>query len=260
MITVLSWNVNGLRSVEKKGFLDWVKSSGADIICIQETKIQEDQISNELKRPVGYTSYWACAERKGYSGVGVFTRIKPVSVHPLGAPQFDSEGRVLVVEFPQFILINAYFPNSQEEGSRLAYKLEFCETLRHYALDLVSRGKQVLISGDYNIAHKPIDLANPKANEKNPGYLPEEREWMDKFIASGFVDTFRMFNQEAGQYTWWTYRFKAREKNIGWRIDYHCVNTAFAPLVREARILKEVMGSDHCPVSVTLNLEGASHE
>ncbi len=260
MITVLSWNVNGLRAIEKKGFLDWVKGSGADIICIQETKVQEDRISEELKHPDGYRSYWACAERKGYSGVGVFTRIDPVSVNPLGIHEFDSEGRVLVLEFPQFVLINAYFPNSQEEGSRLPYKLKFCETLRHFALDLVSRGKRVLISGDYNIAHKPIDLANPKANEKNPGYLPEEREWMDTFIASGFVDTFRMFIQEGGHYTWWTYRFKAREKNIGWRIDYHCVNSAFAPHVQEAKILKEVMGSDHCPVSVTLNIEGVSHE
>ncbi|MFQ3621671.1 MAG: exodeoxyribonuclease III [Spirochaetales bacterium] len=254
MIRVYSWNVNGLRAVEKKGFLNWLQACEADIVCIQETKIQEDQLSEEIKKPNGYCSYWACAERKGYSGVGLYSRIEPLSISTLGDSRFDSEGRTLVVEYPGFVLINAYFPNSQEEGARLSYKLDFCEALRHYALNLVALGKQVLISGDYNIAHKPIDLANPKANEKNPGYLPEEREWMDKFIGSGFVDTFRMFNQEPGQYTWWTYRFKAREKNIGWRIDYHCVNAAFAPYVQNAAILKEVMGSDHCPVAVTLDI------
>jgi exodeoxyribonuclease-3 len=259
MITVLSWNVNGLRAVEKKGFLDWIRSCKAEMVCIQETKIQENQLSEALKSPSDYYSYWACAERKGYSGVGVYTRIPPLAVYPLGEKRFDAEGRTLILEFPTFLLINAYFPNSQEEGARLEYKLEFCEAIRAFALKQIASGKRILISGDYNIAHKPIDLANPKANEKNPGYLPEERAWMDTFLNSGFVDTFRMFNQEPGQYTWWTYRFKAREKNIGWRIDYHCVDTAFSPQVRNAEILKEVMGSDHCPISVTLQIEGENH-
>jgi exodeoxyribonuclease-3 len=254
MKTILSWNVNGIRAIEKKGMLSVITAAAPDILCMQETKIQEDQLTEALAPPEGYRGYWCSAVKKGYSGVAVFAREKPLSVSRLGDSRFDDEGRVLVLEYPGFTLINAYFPNSQEEGARIAYKVDFCDTLMDYAQNLVGKGKNLVICGDYNIAHKPIDLTNPKANEKNPGYLPEERAWMEKFITSGFADTFRMFNTEPGQYSWWSYRFKAREKNIGWRIDYHCVNDAFRTKVKAAGILSGVMGSDHCPVSVTLNL------
>jgi exodeoxyribonuclease-3 len=254
MKKILSWNVNGIRAIEKKGMLSSIRETSPDILCLQETKIQEDQLTEELSAPAGYLSYWSSAVKKGYSGVAVFTREKPLSVSRLGVSRFDDEGRVLVLEYPRFILINAYFPNSQEEGARIEYKIDFCDTLMNYARGRVKEGKNLVICGDYNIAHKPIDLTNPKANEKNPGYLPEERAWMEKFVSSGFADTFRIFNAEPGHYSWWSYRFNARAKNIGWRIDYHCVNDGFRPKVKSAEILKDVMGSDHCPVSVTLDI------
>ncbi len=254
MKTLLSWNVNGVRAVERKGFLPWLAGCGADIVCLQETKIQEDQLTEELSAPDGWTSYWTCALKKGYSGTAVYTREKPLRVGNMGIPRFDDEGRVQVLEYPSFTLINAYFPNSQEGGARLDYKIAFCDAMLDFASGLAASGRDLVICGDYNVAHMPIDLANPKANEKNPGYLPEERAWMDRFTSSGFADTFRMFDSRPEQYTWWSYRFKAREKNIGWRIDYHCVNDRFRPKVLSAGILKDVMGSDHCPVSLALDI------
>lgn len=255
MTEIISWNVNGIRAIERKGILPWITDNGAQIVCLQETKIQEDQLTPQMKNPEGWYNYWASAEKKGYSGVAVYSREKPLGVRPMGIPKFDSEGRVLVLDYPSFTLINAYFPNSQEKGARLDYKIEFCDAMLDLAAELVSKGRDLVICGDYNIAHKAIDLANPKANEKNPGYLPEERAWMEKFTSSGFVDSFRMFNSEPGQYSWWSYRFKARENNVGWRIDYHCVNEAFRTKVLSADILSQVMGSDHCPVSITLDID-----
>lgn len=248
MKSLISWNVNGIRAINKKGFRDWLLAAAPDMLCVQETKAHPEQIPEEDRTYDGYTAYWATAKRRGYSGVAVFTRVEPRSVSYLGAAEFDDEGRVLALEFDEFTLINAYFPNSQEKGARLGYKLSFCAAMLEYCDALVKAGKNLVLCGDYNIAHKPIDLANPKQNEKNPGYLPEERAWMDQFVAAGYVDTFRAFNQEPGNYTWWTYRFNAREKNIGWRIDYHCVNQAFMPRVKQAEILSSVMGSDHCPI------------
>ena len=253
MKTILSWNVNGLRAVEKKGFLSWFKEASPDILCLQETKLQVDQLSEDLASVEGYTAYWKSAVRKGYSGVGVYAKKKPRSVQDLGIARFDDEGRVLILEYDEFVLLNAYFPNSQEEGARLDYKLDFCSAILSFGKKLAAEGKNFIVCGDFNIAHKPIDLAHPKANEKNPGYLPEERAWMDEFTSSGFSDSFRLFNKEASQYSWWSYRFHAREKNVGWRIDYHCVNDAFIPKVAGAAILKDVLGSDHCPVSITVN-------
>jgi exodeoxyribonuclease-3 len=193
------------------------------------------------------------AERKGYSGVGVYLREEPLEVGPLGCPEFDAEGRTQVLHYPDISVLNCYFPNSQEEGARLAYKVAFCEAVLDKCRQLVGAGRDILLCGDYNIAHKPVDLENPKANEHNPGYLPEERAWMDRFIAAGHVDTFRLFCSAGGRYTWWSYRFRAREKNIGWRIDYHCVNKRLRGRVRESTILSEVMGSDHCPVRIVLD-------
>jgi len=252
MTRVISWNVNGIRAAAKKGLFDFLAEQQPDVLCLQETKIQEEQLTEELRAPAGYTSYWSSAERKGYSGVALYSRQKPLSVTRLGVDRFDAEGRALIATFPSFTLVTAYFPNSQEGGKRLAYKIDFCDSILTLTEDLVSQGKRVLLCGDYNIAHKPIDLANPKANEGNAGYLPEERAWMDKFVGAGYVDTFRMFNQEPDNYTWWSYRFNARAKDIGWRIDYHCVNEAFRDAVSQSVIMKEVTGSDHCPIQIQL--------
>jgi len=252
MKKIFSWNVNGIRAAAKKGLMDWVGSTSPDILCIQETKAQPEQVPPEVGNPDGYHVYWASAEKKGYSGVAVYTREEPRSVSTMGIDQFDAEGRLLQLEYPEFTLITAYFPNSQAEGKRLGYKLEFCNALKELCDAHTAKGRNLVLCGDYNISHKPIDLARPKENEQNAGYLPEERAWMDEFIGAGYVDTFRMFNSEGGHYTWWSMITRGRERNVGWRLDYHCVNKQTAALVTAAEIHDDVMGSDHCPVSVTL--------
>lgn len=244
----ISWNVNGIRAVGKKGFAEQLLAFDADVVALQETKIQEDQLTDELRNIPGYTSYWHCAERKGYSGVACYTRIPPLAIrYGLGDPEFDCEGRVLTLEFVDCYLVNIYFPNSAEKLVRLAHKLRFNDRLLAFAMEL-ERTKPVILCGDFNVAHKEIDLKNPKTNVKNAGFTPEERAWMDSFVAAGFVDTFRLFCQDPDQYTWWSYRFSARAKNVGWRIDYFCVSGTAVDRVRSAAILSEVMGSDHCPV------------
>ncbi|MFH1217691.1 MAG: exodeoxyribonuclease III [Pseudomonadota bacterium] len=249
-IRLISWNVNGIRAVEKKGFIEQVKEFDADIVALQETKAQEDQLSGALKNIDGYTSYWHSAERKGYSGVAVYSRIPPIKVmYGIGIDEFDREGRVLTLEFTDFFLVNIYFPNAGEALKRLDFKLAFNRALQGF-LSGLDKGKSLVVCGDYNVAHREIDLANPKNNEGNAGFTPEEKRWMDDFLGSGFVDTFRMFNQDGGHYSWWSYRFNARAKDIGWRIDYFCVNEKSAGRVREASILKDIMGSDHCPVGI----------
>ena len=254
MTRILSWNVNGIRSAQKKGLAQWLQSTAPDILALQETKAQPDQLDAELTAPEGYTAVWASAEKKGYSGVCVYSKREPLKVDLLGASEFDSEGRGLILTFRGFTLFNCYFPNSQSEGARLEYKLAFCAHLFEQARKRVAAGEQVVIVGDYNIAHKPIDLARPKQNEMNPGYLPEERAWMDEFTSGGFTDSFRLFTGEGDHYSWWSYRAGARQKNIGWRIDYACVNDAFRDAVQSSSIHPEVAGSDHCPVSIGLNL------
>ncbi len=252
MTRIASWNVNGIRAAGEKGLFSWLHARKPDILCLQETKAQSDQLSADFLEPDGYRSFFISAKKKGYSGVAIYTREKPRSVSPLGVAEFDREGRILAAEYGDFILVNAYFPNSQAEGARLSYKLEFCQAIRAFCDALVADGKDVIVCGDFNIAHKPIDLTHPKANEGNPGYLPEERAWMDSFIGAGYVDTFRIFTSEGGHYTWWSYRMNARGKNVGWRIDYHCVNQGMRERVREAVILPEVTGSDHCPIELTV--------
>ncbi|MBN2449466.1 MAG: exodeoxyribonuclease III [Lentisphaeria bacterium] len=252
MKTILSWNVNGIRAVQKKGFLEWLLGEAPDVLCVQETKAAPEQLDEALLHPPGYRSVWRSAERRGYSGVAAYVREEPLDVEGLGASEFDIEGRMLILHYPDLTILNAYFPNSQPEGARLGYKISYCAAVLEKCSELVAAGRTVLLCGDYNIAHKPIDLANPKANEGSPGYLPEERAWMDRFTASGYVDTFRMFCGDPGQYTWWSYMGRARAKNIGWRIDYHCVNEAARSRVRGAGILAGVMGSDHCPVRVLM--------
>jgi exodeoxyribonuclease-3 len=256
MKTIVSWNVNGIRAAEKKGFLDWLSAESPDVLCLQETKAHKGQVTPELAEPVlasgSWKSWWSSAKKAGYSGTAIYSKTEPLDVRTSGYPEFDDEGRVVIAEYPETTVISAYFPNSQEAGARLGYKLEFCAAMLETCDKLVASGKNVILCGDYNIAHKPIDLANPRSNEGNPGYLPEERAWMDRFVGAGYVDTFRAFCADPAQYTWWSYRFHAREKNIGWRIDYQCVNPAFMPKVESSIILKDISGSDHCPIKLTL--------
>jgi exodeoxyribonuclease-3 len=253
IIRLLSWNVNGIRAIYKKGFLDWFKKEDPDILCLQETKASEEQLVDELKNPPGYHSYFASAEKKGYSGVAVFSKQKPLKVERgFGIGKFDIEGRVLIVHYKKFVLMNIYYPNGKASPERLQYKLDFYDAFLDYAEALRKKGKNLVICGDVNTAHKEIDLARPKDNETTSGFLPVEREWMDKFIGSGYVDTFRMFSNESEQYTWWHMITRARERNVGWRIDYFFVNEELRNKVKSASIMPEVMGSDHCPVGIEL--------
>ncbi len=250
---LLSWNVNGIRAADRAGFLDWFAKEKADVVCLQETKANREQLHEPLLNPKGYHSFWHSAQKAGYSGVALYTRKEPLRVSEgMGLPEFDSEGRVLVAEYPEFVLINAYFPNSQRDHARLGYKLAFCDAMLKYCESLRSQGKHVVICGDFNIAHKEIDLKNPKSNEKNAGFLPEERAWMSRFIETGYVDTFRNFVPDPGHYTWWSYRPGVRERNIGWRLDYFFVNQELRDRLRTASIQCAVKGSDHCPVLLQL--------
>jgi exodeoxyribonuclease-3 len=256
---IISWNVNGIRAVEKSGFSDWLEKEAPDILCLNETKAEPGQLSPRLVNPQArgkpYYAYWASARKRGYSGVAIYSKVQPLDVRFMGKSEFDDEGRTLAADYKDFTLIAAYFPNSQDAGKRLDYKLAFCAAMLRLCNSLVKKGRRVLLCGDYNIAHTPIDLARPKENEGSAGYLPEERAWMDKFTRAGYVDTFRYFHPgETGQYSWWSYRAGARGRNVGWRIDYHCVDKAFLPQVKSSIIRPEIMGSDHCPVEIILDL------
>jgi len=258
---IISWNVNGIRAAEKKGFFDWLKKDDPDILCLNETKAEPGQLSPAFLNPscasdgVTYHSFWASAKKRGYSGVAVYTKEKPLNVNFLGKPEFDDEGRVLIAEYKEFTLITAYFPNSQDERKRLDYKLAFNDAMLALCNSIVKKGKRFLLCGDFNVAHTPIDLAHPKQNENNAGFYPEERAWMDKFLAAGHIDTFRHFHPgEKGCYTWWSYRSSSRANNVGWRIDYHCVDKNFISGVKSSIIRKEIEGSDHCPVEIEINL------
>lgn len=254
MIKLISWNVNGIRAVYKKGFLDYLYKEQPDILCVQEIKARPDQLSDDLLKPKGYEIIWHPAERAGYSGVATFYKLPLKSKSlTIDKDEFDCEGRVIQTEFENFILFNVYFPNGQKDDVRLDYKCRFYHYLLKYCEQLRSSGKKIIISGDFNTAHKEIDLANPKANEKYSGFLPCEREILDLYIQTGYVDTFRLFNKEPEQYSWWSYRFQARQKNIGWRIDYHFASKELLPNIKDASIQQSVLGSDHCPV--TLNLD-----
>ena len=248
---IISWNVNGIRAAKKKGFFTWLEGCGADIVCLQETKAQPEQLDDTFSPP-GWHVSWASAEKKGYSGTVTYSRKEPEFTGLLEERDFDREGRTLIQKFGDIFLFNCYFPNSQAAGARLDYKLAFNQAVQEKTSSLTEKGENVVICGDFNVAHKPIDLANPKSNEKNPGYLPEERDWMEQFLNSGFTDTFRMNHPEPDQYTWWSYRMNARVRNVGWRIDYFCVNDGFAPKVRDSVIHQDVMGSDHCPILLSI--------
>lgn len=250
-IRILSWNVNGIRAVYRKGFLDWFLKDKPDILCIQETKAHEEQLPDDLRNVDGYHSYFCSGERKGYSGVAIYTKEKPLSIKKgFGKKEFDNEGRILIAEYPDFHLFNIYFPNGKARAERLKFKMDFYDVFLDYVKKLKKKGKKIVICGDVNTAHKEIDIARPKENEKISGFLPEERAWMDKLITSGFVDTFRMFNQEPDNYTWWDLMTRARDRNVGWRIDYFFVSDNMKDLVKDAFILPDVMGSDHCPIGI----------
>lgn len=253
---LISWNVNGLRSCVNKGFLDYFQRADADIVCVQETKLQEGQIQLEL--PDGYRQYWNCAERKGYSGTAVFTRIEPAAVRKgLGGGDDDPEGRVLTLEFPSFFLVNVYTPNARRDLSRLDYRLDWEERFRTYAVELDAQ-KPVVICGDMNVAHREIDLKNARPNRGNAGFTDEEREAMTRLLDAGFIDTFRHFYPDrTDAYTWWSFMPKVRERNIGWRIDYFLVSARLAPYLEDALIDSEIMGSDHCPVGLLMRDPGA---
>lgn len=260
MTEIVSWNVNGIRALATKGLFEWVSATSPDVLCLQETKADPSQLSKEffeLKDGAGtqMSVHWASAKRRGYSGVAIYSKKEPRSVRLLGLDEFDDEGRYLEADFGDVVVVSAYFPNSQEAGARIDYKLRFCDAVLARCDAVVAEGRHIVVSGDFNIAHTPIDLTYPKANEANPGYLPQERDWMTQFLSRGYVDTFRRQHPgETGQYSWWSYRMKAREKDIGWRLDYHCINEALFPFVRATGISKFVVGSDHCPVTLSLDL------
>lgn len=253
---IYSWNVNGLRAVEKKGFKNWFESISADVVCLQEIKTFPDQVNPEVRMPQGYHAIWNPAQKPGYSGTVIWSRQEPILKElGIGHSLLDGEGRVISTGFSNGVcVVNAYFPNSQREHQRLGLKIEFCEMMQKHLARMQSQFDKVILCGDYNIAHRPIDLRNPKQNEMTAGFLKEERQWMESFLNSGYVDSFRHFNPDAAQkYTWWSYRPGVREKNIGWRIDYHCINASAQESLRFAEIHPEVLGSDHCPISLELD-------
>jgi exodeoxyribonuclease-3 len=252
---LLCWNVNGIRAAEKKGFIPWFFKESPDILCLQEIKATPDQLSPQLRNIPGYHTFWNPAEKKGYSGVATFSKSKPLSIKKgFGREEFDSEGRILITTFPSFTLFNIYFPNGKKNKERLQYKLDFYDEFLNYADNLREQNHHIIVCGDFNTAHKEIDLSRPKENEHISGFLPIERAWIDTFIDHGYVDTFRQFNTEPNQYSWWDLKTGARARNVGWRIDYFFVNKEFLPKVKNASIFPQVMGSDHCPVGIEINI------
>jgi len=254
-IKMLSWNVNGIRAISKKGFIEWAKKDGPDILCLQETKAREEQLSDEIKSINDYSSHFVHAEKKGYSGVAVYTKVTPKKVSKgFGVKKFDSEGRVISFEFDKFILFNVYFPNGNASSERLKYKMDFYESFLKHIDSLKKKGKRIVVCGDVNTAHKEIDLARPKENEKNSGFLPQERAWIDKLVDHGYLDTLRIFNDKPKHYSWWDYKTRARERNVGWRIDYFFVSDNLKKNLKNAFILPDIMGSDHCPVGIEIEV------
>lgn len=249
-----TWNVNGIRAAAQKGFFDWLNAESPDVLCLQETKAHPSQLDSALLAPPGYTTHWSSAQKKGYSGVALYLKNPPLRVvEGTGVEKFDQEGRTLIVEYPNFVLFNGYYPNGQHTLVRVGFKLEYSDR----ALELAKKwqqetGKPVILTGDFNTAHKEIDLARPKENEGNTGFLPEERAWIDKLVGSGFIDIFRAFEPGPHHYSWWSYRAGARPRNVGWRIDYFFITPDLKDRVKSVRHQPQVMGSDHCPIVMEL--------
>ncbi|MEO8664318.1 MAG: exodeoxyribonuclease III [Ignavibacteria bacterium] len=254
-ITIFSWNVNGIRAIQNKGFMDWFQNHGGNIICLQETKAQPEQIEDSLKNLNGFKSHWFSAEKKGYSSVAVYTKPEPVNVTKgFGNPYFDIEGRVITMEYDKFVLANVYFPNGGRGPERVKYKLDFYDEL-FFNLEKNYRDKKgIIVVGDFNTAHKDIDIFDPRRYEKSSGFLPEERKWLDNLINLGYTDVFRKFNDKPGQYTFWDQYMRSRDRNQGWRIDLFMVSNDIVEYVKSANIYPEVMGSDHCPISIEIQL------
>lgn len=253
---LISWNVNGLRAVITKGFKDFFDNINADIFCLQETKMQEDQVDDTIKEIFrGYNAYWNSAEKKGYSGTAIFSKEKPINVlYGIGIEEHDKEGRVITLEFDKFYMVNCYTPNSKRELERLEYRQIWEDEFRKYLLKL-NETKPVILCGDLNVAHKEIDLKNPKTNRRNAGFTDEERNKMTELLEAGFTDSFRyLYPDKEEMYSWWSYMFKAREKNAGWRIDYFIVSKSIEEKIKESYIFTEVMGSDHCPVGLDIEI------
>ncbi|MBP7057301.1 exodeoxyribonuclease III [Candidatus Gracilibacteria bacterium] len=250
---IISWNVNGIRAAIKKDFFPWLAAASPDILCLQETKAHVDQLPETLLRPEHYETLWSSGERKGYSGVATFTKPHPLAVHSyFGYQSLDGEGRILLTEYPDFFLFNVYFPNGGSGEERLKYKLAFYESFLRIANEMRSKGKGVIICGDINTAHNPIDLARPKENEHVSGFMRIERDWLDMLMQQGYIDTFRHFHpDQKDTYSWWDMKTGARTRNVGWRIDYFVVSSELKDRVKDAFILSDVMGSDHCPVGIT---------
>ncbi len=256
MIRLVSWNVNGLRAIDRKGNFQDVFALEPDVLCLQEIKSSPDQLPDHVLNVPGYHAFFNPSRaKKGYSGTAIYTKVAPVTVEPgLGVERFDVEGRTQIADFGSFLLYNIYYPNGKASAERLQFKLDFYETFHAHILDQVKQGRSVVVCGDVNTAHQEIDLARPKENAQVSGFLPVEREFLDRFISSGFLDTFRLFESGSGYYTWWDYVTKARDRNVGWRIDYFYVNQEFKDRVIRSTIHNDVFGSDHCPISIDLDL------
>lgn len=255
MLRLFSWNVNGIRAAQRKGFLKWLRATRPDVLCVQETKANPSQLDDELKDPTDYYAYWASAERKGYSGVALFSQIKPKSVQiGLGIEQYDREGRTIIADYGEFVLITAYFPNGARDHSRVPFKMAYKEAFLERCNQYRSSGRSVVFCGDVNTAHREIDLARPKENQNRTGFLPEERAWIDRVVDEGYIDTFRSLHpDQKDAYSWWAYWGGARERNVGWRLDYFFSSPDLQDRVVAAEIHSDVLGSDHCPVSLTFD-------
>lgn len=245
---IISWNVNGIRSSEKSGFLEWLRKESPDVLCMQETKAMPKQLSYAIRQPKGYHAYWAAALRPGYSGVALYTKEKPRVELGIGIKKYDDEGRTIIAHYPDFILFNSYYPNGRHDLSRIPYKLGYYDEIMKKAKSLLRDGKNVILTGDFNTAHTELDLARPKDNEKNTGFRPEEREKLSELMDAGFADAFREFTKGGGHYTWWSQRAGARKRNIGWRIDYFLASKNVLNNAKASYMMPDVMGSDHCPI------------
>ena len=257
-LKIISWNVNGIRAcARKEAYFEYLNKEEPDILCIQESKANEEDIEEKIKTPSGYYSTWFSAQKKGYSGVGILTKHKPNNIiKGIGIEKYDQEGRVIQMDFDTFTLFNVYFPNGQKDVERLQYKLDFYKDFFNHCEDLKNQGRKIIICGDYNTAHHPIDLARPKENEKTSGFLKIEREELDRIINDyQYIDTFREFNKEPNQYSWWSFRTAARKRNIGWRIDYFFAHTSLKNNIKDAFIQQKILGSDHCPVGIIFSLD-----
>ncbi|WP_340152887.1 exodeoxyribonuclease III [uncultured Marivirga sp.] len=254
-MNIISYNVNGIRAAERKGLSEWLQVEQPDVFCIQELKANQDQIDVSVFENLGYHIYWHSAEKKGYSGVGIFTKVKPKNVEiGCGMPEYDREGRVIRADFEGFSVICTYMPSGSSGDTRQDFKMKWLSDFRNYIQELKKDYPNLLICGDYNICHQAIDIHDPVRNKNSSGFLPEEREWMTEFLSDGFIDTFRYLNKEADQYSWWSYRAAARERNKGWRIDYHMLSDNLQDRIKSVDILQDVKHSDHCPIKIELDV------